>query len=436
LKKKKVDVILQTPSKKLKEINEKVFKLGSSIQILKHLDWSKEVEQEFLSGWKSGKLKLPKIEYGLVDYGDQIRELEKLSQEFSGEHPLEIFTQKTIHGQIDAALMTQSLGTPRFQEYSEKIYGRPGRIIPGTDINNIQAAEELLRVSHQFEHPYIKETEVCLSAEQVKDFLEKKSTEIFANEGPRFEVSSDLVAKASATSKLVKLRAGTCFNSYDPEQLFAHEVMIHSLTGINGAAQPLLTTLGSGAPRTILTQEGLATFSEVIMGAVDLSRLRRLALRVLGIDRALKGADFVETFEFFLENGQTEKESFWSSSRIFRGGFPDQSIIFTKDGVYLDGLFKVYALFRWALTHDKIGLTHLLFCGKLTIEDLFLLESSYNEGLIAPPLFLPTWYQRIEGFAGTLSFLQMANSGVVKGLEDYYSHICESSVEQPLSEEL
>ena len=37
---------------------------------------------------------------------------------------------------------------------------------------------------------------------------------------------------------------------------------------------------GLGAPRTTRTQEGLATFAEIITGAIDISRLRRIALRV------------------------------------------------------------------------------------------------------------------------------------------------------------
>src|SRR5690606_5694975 len=128
-------------------------------------------------------------------------------------------------------------------------------------------------------------------------------------------------------------------------------------------------------------QEGLATFAEVITGAIDLSRLKRLALRIIAIDRALSGANFVETFEYFLNNGQSEKESYWSAARIFRGGQPDGNIRFTKDGVYLDGLIKVHSLFQWAIMHDRMGLLHLLFCGRVSIEDLFLLEGALTDGL-------------------------------------------------------
>lgn len=132
--------------------------------------------------------------------------------------------------------------------------------------------------------------------------------------------------------------------------------------------QPYLTLLSCGAARTIATQEGLATFSEVITGVIDLKRITRVALRILAIDMALQGANFVDIFTLLLESGQSPKESYWSSARIFRGGFPDSNIVFTKDAVYLNGLFKKPSFFRWALLYEKLNLIHLLFCGKLTIE--------------------------------------------------------------------
>ena len=60
-----------------------------------------------------------------------------------------------------------------------------------------------------------------------------------------------------------------------------HEAFIHTLTSLNGRHQPHLKVLGLGAPRTTRTQEGLATFAEIITGAIDISRLRRIALRVV-----------------------------------------------------------------------------------------------------------------------------------------------------------
>ena len=66
----------------------------------------------------------------------------------------------------------------------------------------------------------------------------------------------------------------------DIHQLIQHEGFVHMLTAINGRSQPNLGSLGLNAPRTTRSQEGLATFGELITRSIDLGRLRRIALRI------------------------------------------------------------------------------------------------------------------------------------------------------------
>ena len=71
--------------------------------------------------------------------------------------------------------------------------------------------------------------------------------------------------------------------------------------------------------------------AEIITGALDISRLRRIALRVVMVERALDGADFIEVFRGFLDAGQTEVESYRSAARVFRGGDVRGGQCFTKE---------------------------------------------------------------------------------------------------------
>ncbi|MEZ4873110.1 MAG: DUF1704 domain-containing protein [Bdellovibrionales bacterium] len=171
----------------------------------------------------------------------------------------------------------------------------------------------------------------------------------------------------------------------------------------------MLKCLGRSSLRTLKTQEGLATFSEIITGGMDIQRLKRLALRVIGIDMALNGANFIEIFEYFKESGQDLSECFNATQRIFRGGYPDKNIVFTKDSVYLQGLLNIHTFFRWAMKNNRLELCHLLFSGKMSLGDVFELEDAYRYQWIAPPKFLPAWFSKIEGLAGTLSFSLIAN---------------------------
>src|SRR5690606_25614190 len=145
-------------------------------------------------------------------------------------------------------------------------------------------------------------------------------------------------SKAAAGARKIRIRGGTCFSWMDIPQLVNHEAFVHTLTMLNGREQPHLKSMGLGAPRTTRVQEGLAIFAELITGAIDLSRLRRIALRVKAVHMAMEGADFIQVFSFFLDAGQNELESYYSAMRIFRGGDVRGRLVFTKDVVYLVGL--------------------------------------------------------------------------------------------------
>jgi hypothetical protein len=153
----------------------------------------------------------------------------------------------------------------------------------------------------------------------------------------------------------------------------------------------------------------LATVAELISGAMDLARLRRLALRVAAIDEAIAGADFVEIFRFFLDQGQTELESAYSAARIFRGGDVRGGLVFTKDVVYMRGLFSVHTFLRRAMIDVRPELVERLFAGRLTLGDVLRLESEFADGTIQPPRFIPPWATNLRTLAAGMSFSAMSN---------------------------
>lgn len=188
-----------------------------------------------------------------------------------------------------------------------------------------------------------------------------------------------------------------------------HEAFVHSLTGINGREQPHLKSLARGSPRSTATQEGLATFAELISGAMDIERMKRISLRIVAIEMAIQGAGFVDVFRHFLEAGQSPVDSFTSTQRVFRGAPLEGGSAFTKDAVYLRGLLGVHTFFRWCLRHHQLGRARQLFAGKFALEDVFSLEPAFASGAVAPPRYLPPWMQRANGLAGNLAFSLFAN---------------------------
>ena len=295
-------------------------------------------------------------------------------------------------------------------EASKELYGAPGDLLADGQVNNLDAANHFLETSDQYyQATSLDEDNYCLSAQVLQQDMIKRLSDVFPEDTISIVIDADLVSKAAAGATRIRLRDDTCFTEYDLEQLLQHEAFVHSLTALNGRAQANVKCFGLSAPRTTGTQEGLATFSEVVTGATSIDRMKRIALRVVAIDHALNGADFIEVFRFFLSKGVTEAESFNSTMRIFRGAPLTGGHAFTKDGVYLHGLIQMHTFFRWAMSHQKLDLCNYIFAGRMTIYDVIELEPLFADGIIQNPKFLPPWMKKNKGLAGYLAFSIFAN---------------------------
>lgn len=402
-------------------INTKATQLVKSIRLLDKITWPKEVEREFFRQLKKGNRAAIKFNYPQFDFSTNKSELLKLVGQLSSDNPLHIHTKVTIESYCKSIDMIHSVGTVEFQNLSIEEYGKPTHLLFGSKYSHLETAKKFIKSFEDYEHGKYEVPPEIYSARDLKQFLEKRAVKTLGEYAPKITISYDMSAKVSAGKSRVRIRQNTHFSQDECDQLLVHEILVHSLTAINGSLQTQLPLLAMGAPRTTKTQEGLATFSEIITGSLDLSRLKRISLRVIALEMALEGANFYEVFDFFLRNGQSEKESYLSSARIFRGGNAEGGIAFTKDGVYLEGLFRVHSFFRWAFKTKNLDLVPLLFCGRLDINDIFLLKSSYESGLIQKPRFLPEWYQNIDLLAGKMAFSVMLSGIDLEAVERHFT---------------
>ncbi len=400
------------------DINHRAIKIIGKFRLLEEISWPSHMEKEFFSDPK--KRKKLHFHYPKKDYSEKINALSALIPHLSDTDPMHIYTRSTIESYINAFRMIENVGNPVFQELSIQEYGRPKHLLFGSKYSHLKTAKQFLKAFHDYDHPYIEEKGELFSAKQLKEFLTRESVKILGEHSPRIEITKNIVAKAAAGKTKVRIRQNAKFSDVDKKNLLVHEVFTHTLTAINGGLQESLPLLGLGAPRTTKTQEGLATFSEVVTGLLDLDRLKRLSLRVIAIDMALSGADIYDLYDFFKSKGQSDRESFLSASRLLRGGTPKGGIVFTKDGVYLEGLIRVHSLFRWAFKSDNLDLIHLLFMGRMDINDIFLLRESFLEGRILPPKYLPDWYRNTNLLAGKMAFSLILNNISLKSVEDHY----------------
>jgi hypothetical protein len=133
--------------------------------------------------------------------------------------------------------------------------------------------------------------------------------------------------------------------------------------------------LAKGPPRTTVVQEGLAALVEVITLRSHPRRARRLNDRVIAIDKAEDGADFLEVFEWHRTEGYDEEECYNAARRVFRGGTVTGGAPFTKDIAYTKGLVTNYHFIRAAIRACRPELVRYLFVGKVAHEDVPVLHT-------------------------------------------------------------
>jgi uncharacterized protein (TIGR02421 family) len=380
------------------------------IKLLGAVSWPASAQSIFLDNWHAGRPQLPQIEYVRSDFARTREELEDIFLQADPQHPLGDYLRRTAQSWRIATELLDAVGTPALTEHSIHLFGRPGDRLPGGSVSNLDAARHFIELADELNRELVsREADYCIPADVLRDELQTQISAFFTHHNIKVEVDPNLIAKAAAGTTRIRLRSATSFSEYDKHQLLEHEAFVHTLTGLNGREQPNLGSLATNSPRVTATQEGLATFAELMSGSIDIGRMKRISLRIIAIHNALAGADFIEVFKFFLDSGQTDADSFTSAMRVFRGAPLGGGSAFTKDAVYLHGLLSVHTFFRWALKNQKLRLCRNLFAGKMTLHDVFALDPYFESGYVVAPLYLPPWVQRANGLAGMLAFSLFAN---------------------------
>src|SRR3546814_3106061 len=106
--------------------------------------------------------------------------------------------------------------------------------------------------------------QVTISATALQLQLQSELDRYFGERVVAVELDPDMIAKAAAGARRIRLRTSAQYTDYDHHQLLQHEAFVHSLTALNGREQAVLGSLSLASPRTTATQEGLAVFAEQI----------------------------------------------------------------------------------------------------------------------------------------------------------------------------
>jgi len=389
----------------LSELDAALPGLTRKIRVLDALSWPDGVEEDFLAKWRGGRAELPRVELQPCDHSADIAALESFISRCDVGHPAGNFLAMTARSYATAGHMLGAIGTPAFTQYSSALYRRPDFYYTRLQLSMLDAARFFLKTTDALlGGARIPPCPAEIPAKAFAAWIQPELDRFFGVGQITVVLDPNLAAKAIAGSSRIRLRASALFSELDKHQLLQHEAFVHVATAQNGARQPNLTSLGLGAPRTTQTQEGIATLAELFTGSMDINRLRRLALRVLAVQQALEGADFIQVFEGFLAAGQSEEESFRSTQRVFRGADLRGGSAFTKDAAYLTGLLGVHTLLRIAIRDNRPELVGHLFAGRLSLADTVRLAPLFESGWLKGPVYLPAWACDLRLLAANLAF--------------------------------
>jgi uncharacterized protein (TIGR02421 family) len=384
-----------------------IHEAARSLRILRSLRWPPAVKAEFFA---REERELPRVSYEKVDPVPALEALREARRMIVPATPVDLWLERQADSVEGGARMLALVGTSAFFEYSRSLYGEPTACLRFYPTTSLELAQRVHDVIEQLDHLDLSIAPPSRhDAEGVKSILEPAVRRHFGDEAPAIEIADELSANALATSRRIRLRAQAQFTDRDAAQLLNHEAYVHVATSLNGRAQDDLPILGQGHPGTTRTQEGLAVFAELVSGTLELDRMRRLADRVIGIQMAIDGADFLDVYRFFLEQTGDRDQSFESARRIFRGGVMTGGAPFTKDVVYLYGLLQVSNAFRAIFAAGRADCLQLMFAGKLDVMDLPALCHLAEMGLCRLPRHLPPWARDPRFLMALLTYSSFIN---------------------------
>ncbi len=403
-----------------------------TIRILTNISWPNSVREEFFA---KGAKELPVVEYPEFDPSESLERLVLAKTAFFDLPPLvNEWLNITAYNIETSAKMLAARGTPKFFQYSAELYGQPDNVLSDQETTTLDLAKEFDGAFNDFKEldlgvPAAKE----INAQMMADRMRVEVDSFFGELAPRVYVDDQLSANALAGPQRIRIRGGAMFSERDVSQLIHHEAHIHVATSLNGINQSDLRILAASHPGTTKTQEGLAVFAEFITGSMDLDRFRRLADRVIAIQMAIVGADFIEVYQYFLQRtGGQQEQSYENARRVFRGGVLTGGAPFTKDIVYLDGLIRVHNFLRVMVTVGRADCLHLLFCGKIDLEDLPVLGHFSEQGICRPPVFLPSWAKDIRFLFCYLTYSSFLNRIDLSQVKNHYSNMLDQIPPQTL----
>jgi uncharacterized protein (TIGR02421 family) len=412
-------------------LSDRLVEAQRPIRVLDAIKWDDEVERTFFA--KNAQV-LPPVtrdyylsrplpfdpEHKFHEFHQIERDVRRQLGEFNA--PGQMMARMCQEYREVVRLLTHR-GTRAFAEISERLYGSASDSFHAGDPNLADLGHMMSDILDNLSHETIfGREEPSLDARQTVDILADRLGSYFQDQAAvRVQLSDGIVADAAAGSDYIKVRGNARFTPREVRLLEVHEGWVHLGTTLNGLSQPVCTFLGKGTPSSSITQEGLAVITEIFAFASHPGRVRRLTNRIEGVAMAEAGANFLEVYRYFLEEGYDPRESYQHTMRIFRGSLPEGCGPFTKDLCYSKGFVLVYNYIRLAVSRGMVRRVPLLFCGKANLADIKILGQLVEEGLVVLPRFLPPPFADLHALSAWMCYSNFLGRLSLKRIQEDYA---------------
>lgn len=401
----------------LRVLSDRIVQAQQPLRVLDAVKWGPEIQADF---FKSKFKRMPAVTTDYYQNNPLPFDPEQKKEEF---YTLERDIRREV-GQFSSVAtlmarvcreyrevvrMLSKRGLPEFSKISQELYGSADDAFYVDAPRLKDLATVVSNTLSQLKDVKNDKDEKCYTSEEAVEILNERLGEYFNNkEHVWVRISDGIIADAAAGAESIKIRKGAMFSERDLKVLEVHEGWVHMATTINGFQQPICTFLSKGPPSATVTQEGLAIIMEIFNFASYPGRVQKLTNRVRAISMAEEGANFIEVFNFFCDQGLHEEESYKSAVRIFRGSTPTNGP-FTKDLVYSKGFILIYNYIRLAVQRGLISRIPLLFAGKTTLEDQRILMHLVEEGVVVQPEFIPPQFKDLAALSAWMSYSVFLN---------------------------
>jgi uncharacterized protein (TIGR02421 family) len=423
---------LEQYKEKIRTFSEQIVEAQRPFRILDAIKWHPLIEADFLAN--KGKA-FPKVDRDYYEHiplnFDPVKKIHELAdigraihKELGSEDDLAQLLMSTVDQYLDVVLMLKSRGTREFYNCSRKLYGSTLDTFFDGKLSIIDQGRHLQEVLSSFEYKFLgQDYPKILTSEEVVVALRERFAHSFLKDKVEVRISDGIVADAAAGSDVIKIREGAMFSKKDIDIFAVHEGFVHVATTQNGKAQRIAKFLSKGPPRTAVTQEGLAILMEILTFSTYPLRARTINDRILGVNKAEEGADFIEVYNFYLEADYDETTAFRNTMRVFRGGVLSGGAPFTKDISYGRGFIENYNFIRTAIRRGNPEVIPFMFAGKLHVDDVPLLYRKHQEGIVDMPALLPPQFQDLNGLAVWMSFSSFLNTINADSVSTYFDQL-------------